>query len=52
MYNQLYQHFDDSIFPGQCGFRQEHITQHLGLIEKVKTVDMGSDFRALLTNLL
>ena len=55
IYNQLYQYFENILFPSQCGFRKGYSTQHclLVLIERFKeTVDTGNKFGALLTDLL
>ena len=54
IYNQLYQYFENILFPSQCGFRKGYSTQHclLVLIEKFKeAIDTGNKFGALLTNL-
>ena len=55
MYNQLYSHFDNILFPDQCGFRKGHSVQQclLVMIEKFKeAIDKGPEFGALLTDLL
>ena len=52
MYNQLYQYFENILFPTR--FRKGYNTQHclLVLIEKFKhALDTGNNFRALLTDL-
>ena len=54
IYNQLYQYFENILFPSQCGFRKGYSTQHclLVLIEKFKeAIDTGNKFGALLTDL-
>ena len=54
MYNQLYQYFENMLFPSQCGFRKGYSTQHciLVLIEKCKEpIDAGNNFGALLIDL-
>ena len=54
MYNQLYEYFDNILFPSQCAFRKGYSAQHclLVLIEKFKeAIDMGYEFGALLTDL-
>ena len=54
IYNQLYDYFDNILFPSQCGFRKGCSVQHcfLVMIEKFKeTIDRGNEFGALLTDL-
>ena len=54
MYNQLYEHFDNILFPSQCAFRKGYSAQHclLVMIEKFKeAVDRGYESGALLTDL-
>ena len=54
MYNQLYDYFDNILFPSQCGFWKGYIAQHclLVMIEKFKeTIDRANEFGALLTDL-
>ena len=34
IYEQLYKYFNDKIFPSQCGFREEYISQHRFLVMK------------------
>ena len=54
MYNQLYDYFDNTLFPSQCGFRKGYSAQHclLYIIEKFKeTIDRGNEFGSLLTDL-
>ena len=54
MYNQLYEYFDNILFPSQCGFRKGYSAQHclLVMIEKFKeAIDRGNEFGALLTDL-
>ena len=54
MYNQLYEYFDNILFPSQCGFRKGYSAQHclLVMIEKFKeAIDRGYEFGALLTDL-
>ena len=54
IYNQLYQYFENILFPSQCGFRKGYSTQHflLLLIEKFKeAIDTSNKFGALLTDL-
>ena len=53
MYNQLYEYFDNILFPSQCGFRKGYSAQHclLVMIEKFKeAIDRGYEFGALLTD--
>ena len=53
MYNQLYEYFDNILFPSQCGFRKGYNAQHclLVMIEKIKeAIDRGYEFGALLTD--
>ena len=54
MYNQLYDYFDNILFPSQCGFCKGYSAQHflLVMIEKFKEVtNTGKEFSALLTEL-
>ena len=53
MYNQLYDYFDNILFPSQCGFRKGYSAQHvLVMIEKIKeAIDRSNEFGALLTDL-
>ena len=54
MYNQIYEYFDNILFPSQCGFRKGYSAQHftLVIIEKIKeAMDRGYEFVALLTDL-
>ena len=54
MYNQLYDYFDNILFPSQCGFRKEYSAQHCLLVmtEKFKeAINKGNWFGALLTDL-
>ena len=54
MYNQLYDYFDNILFPSQCGFQKGYSAQHclLVMIEKFKeTIDRGNEIGALLTDL-
>ena len=54
MYNQLYDYFDNILFPSQCGFWKGYSAQHclLVMIEKFKeAIDRGHEFGALLTDL-
>ena len=54
IYHQLYEYFDNMIFPSQCDFRKAYNVQHclLVMIGKFKeVVDRGNEFGALLTNL-
>ena len=54
MYNQLYDYFDDILFPSQCGFQKGYSAQHCFLVmtEKFKeAIDRGNEFAALLTDL-
>ena len=49
MYNQLYEYFDNILFPSQCGFRKGYSAQHclLVMIEKFKeAIDRGFEFGA------
>ena len=46
MYNQLYNYFDNILFPSQCGFGKGYSAQHclLVMIEKYKeTIDRGNE---------
>ena len=50
--NQLYEYFNDKLFPSQCGFRKGYSSEHSLLImtEKLKeSVEKGSGFGAILT---
>ena len=52
MYHQLYECFDNILFPSQCGFRKEYSAQHclLVMIKKFKeAIDRGNEFGALVT---
>ena len=54
MYNQLYEYFENILFPSQWGFRKGYSAQHclLVMIEKFKeAIDRGYEFGALLTDL-
>ena len=54
IYNQLYQYFDNILFPNQFGFQKGYCTLHclLVLIEKFKeAIDTGTKFGTLLTDL-
>ena len=54
MYNQLYEYFENILFPSQCGFRNGCSAQHclLVMIEKFKeAIDRSYEFGALLTDL-
>ena len=54
IYNQLYQYFENILFPSQCGFRKGCSTQHclIVLTEKFKeAINTGNKFGALLTDL-
>ena len=54
MYNQLYDYFDNILFPSQCGFRKGYSTQYclLVTIEKFKeAINTGNELSALLTEL-
>ena len=54
MYNQLYEYFDNIIFPSQYVFWKGYSAQHylLVMIKKFKeAIDRGNDFSALLTDL-
>ena len=54
MYNQLYEYFDNILFPSQCAFRKGYSAQHclLVMIEKFKeAVDRGYESGALLNDL-
>ena len=54
MYNQLYEYFDNILFPNQCAFRKWYNAQHclLVMIKKFKeAIDMSNEFGALLTDL-
>ena len=54
IYNQLYQYFDNILFPNQFGFQKGYCTLHclLVIIEKFKeAIDTGTKFRTLLTDL-
>ena len=52
-YDQLYQYFDNILFPSKCRFQKRYSAQDcvLILIEKLEeAVDNGNNFRALLTD--
>ena len=54
MYNQLYEYFDNILFPSQCGCQKGFNAQHclLVMIEKFKeAIDKGYEFCVLLTDL-
>ena len=53
MCNQLYDYFDNILFPGQCGFWKGYIRVYLlVMIDKFKeAIDGGNEFGALLTHL-
>ena len=54
MYNQLYDFFDNILFPSQCGFQRGYSAQHclLVMIEKFKeAIDRGNELGTLLTDL-
>ena len=54
IYNQLYEYFDNTLFPSQCGFRKDYSAQHclLVMIEKFnEAIDRDYEFCALLTDL-
>ena len=54
MYNQLYEYFENILFPSQCGFPKGCSAQHflLFMIEKFKeAIDRSYEFGALLTDL-
>ena len=54
IYNQLYEYFNDKLFPSQCGFRKGYSFQHSVLVLKEKfkeSKDKGNAFGALLTDL-
>ena len=54
MYNQLYEYFDNILFPSQCGFQKGYSAQHclLVMIEKLKeAIDRGNELGALITDL-
>ena len=54
LFSQLYNYFENILFPNQCIFREGYSTQHclLVMIEKFKEViDRGDKFDALLTDL-
>ena len=54
IYNQLYQYFENILFPSHCGSRKGYSTQHclLLLTEKFQeAIDRGNQFGALLTDL-
>ena len=47
MYNQIYDYFDNILFPSQCGFQKEYSAQHClpVIIEKIKeAIDRGNEF--------
>ena len=46
MYNELYDYFDNILFPSQCGFCKIYIAQHLlVMIKKFKgTIDRKNKF--------
>ena len=54
MYNQLYDYFDNILFPSQSGFQKWYSAQHcvLVMIEKFReAIDRGNEFGALLTDI-
>ena len=54
LYSQLYNYFENILFPGQCGFRKGYSAQHclLVMIEKFKeAIDREDNFGAHLTDL-
>ena len=54
IYKQLYEYFDNTLFPSQCGFRKGYSAQHylLVMIEKFnEAIDRDYEFCALLTDL-
>ena len=54
MYNQLYEYFDNILFPSQCGFRKGYSAQYclLVMIEKFEeAIDRVYEFGAFLTDL-
>ena len=54
IYNQLYEYFNDKLFPGQCEFRKGYSSQYsiLVMTKKFKeALDKGNAFGALLTHL-
>ena len=54
MYNQLYDYFDQILFPSQCGFRKGYRAQHclLVMIEKFKeAINRGNKLGAFVTDL-
>ena len=54
MYNKLYDHFDNILFPSQCDFRKGYSAQDclLVMIEKFKeTIGRGNEFGGLVTDL-
>ena len=54
MYNQLYDYFNNIVFPSQRGFQKEYSAQHclLVMIKKFKVaIDRGNEFDALLCDL-
>ena len=54
MYNQLYEYFDNILFPSQCSFRKGYSAQLclLVIIKKFKeAIDRGYEFGALITDL-
>ena len=54
MYNQLYEYFDNKLFPSQCGFWKGYSRQFclLVMIEKLKeAIDRGNAFGTLITDL-
>ena len=54
IYNQLYDHFHDKLFPSQCGFREGYSYEHslLVMTEKLKeSIDKGNKFGALSNDL-
>ena len=49
MYSQLYDYFDNVLFPSQCGLGKGYSAQHflLVMIEKFKeSIDRGNEFGA------
>ena len=54
LYSQLYNYFENILFPSRCGFREGYSTEYflLVMIEKSKeAIDKGDTFGALLTDL-
>ena len=49
MYNQLYEYFDNILFPIQCGFRKGYSLLVMAEKKFMEAIDRGNEFVALLT---